>query len=63
MGCAQLMCIAGVLMWIRANQGEDRTEWQDVVSWDGGRRAWFTVDVFRKYAYSPVLTWTSRSDG
>ncbi|TFK91947.1 hypothetical protein K466DRAFT_659670 [Polyporus arcularius HHB13444] len=46
--CYADICIAGVLMWIRAIYGEESTEWQDVVSWDGGRWARFT-DVFRKY--------------
>ncbi|RPD62487.1 hypothetical protein L226DRAFT_504158 [Lentinus tigrinus ALCF2SS1-7] len=40
--------IASILMWIKAIFGEDSKEWQDVVSWDGGKWARFT-DVFRKY--------------
>ncbi|KAI0720558.1 hypothetical protein C8T65DRAFT_633537 [Cerioporus squamosus] len=46
--CYADVCIAGVLMWIRAIYGEDSKEWRDVISWDGGRWARFT-DVFRKY--------------
>lgn len=45
------IAVASTLKWIQVVFGKDSEEWQDILSWDGGRWARF-VEAFKKYDVS-----------
>ena len=48
--CFADITIASFVVWLRITFGEASEEWQDVVTWDGGRWAKF-AEAFGKYEY------------